>query len=298
MLVLLLILFQGLAETQAVRENLAIGPDDVLEVQVFQVPELNRTVRVDQEGFITLPLLGSIRAEGFTPPGLERRLARLLGEKYLNDPNVSIFVREFKSRPVSVVGAVKHPGLYQIPSPKPLVEILAMAEGLADGPGGKAGSRLLVTRSTSHVDAGKTVEVSVLGVLQNDPDAAELLIFPGDQVRVLPAEVVYVLGDVEKPGSYSLETHQSVNVVQALALAGGPKRTAKMKDVVLFRHDAAGVRTEIPIQVTGKLRGADAGRLLAPNDILFVPGSVTKRAFSKALELGMYTVSGIVIWHR
>ncbi len=297
MLVLCLLL-QALAGSEAVRENLVIGPDDVLEIQVFQVAELNRTVRVDQKGFITLPLLGSVRAEGFSPPSFERHLAKLLGEKYLNNPNVSVFVREFKSRPVSVVGAVKHPGLYQLPSPKPLVEILAMAEGLADGPVGKAGSRMLVTRGASHADAGKTVEVSVLGVLHNDPDAASLLIFPGDQIRVLPAEVVYVLGDVERPGSYSLETHQSVNVLQALALAGGPKRTAKLKEVLIFRHDAAGGREEIPLRITGKLRGPDAGRLLAANDILFVPGSVTKRAFSRALELGMYTASGVVIWRR
>lgn len=297
-MLVLFLLFQALTGTPEARENLAIGPDDVLEIQVFQVPELNRTVRVDQKGFITLPLLGAIEAEGLTPASLERHLAKLLGEKYLNNPSVSIFVREFKSNPVSVVGAVKQPGLYQVSGPKPLVEVLAMAGGLADGPGGKAGSRLLVTRSSSQGDAGKTLEVSIHGVLHNQPESGGLLINPGDQVRVLPAEVIYVLGDVEKPGSYSLETHQAVNVVQALALAGGPMRSAKMKQLVIFRHDAAGARTEIPIRINGKLRGPDADRVLAANDILFVPGSVTKRAFGKALELGMYTASGVVIWRR
>ncbi|MCC6862592.1 MAG: polysaccharide biosynthesis/export family protein [Bryobacterales bacterium] len=279
-------------------KDLPIGPDDVLEIQVFQVPELNRTVRVDQKGSITLPLLGAVRAESLTPSGLEEKLAGLLAEKYLNNPSVSVFVREYKSRPVSVVGAVKLPGLYHIPSAKPLVEVIALAQGLADTPNAKAGNRILVTRGTAHPDAGQTVEASVVDVLHNNEAAAGILVYPGDQVRVLPAEFVYVLGDVERPGAYPLESHQAVNVLQALALAGGPQRTAKMKEVVIFRHDAAGKRTEIPVQLTGRMTGPGAERILAANDILFVPGSVTKRAFGRVLDLSLTTASGVVIWRR
>ncbi len=298
MWLVLLLLVQGLAQNPPATEGLAVGPDDVLEIQVFQVPDLSRTVRVDQKGSITLPLLGTVRAEGRTPAELERFLARLLAEKYLNDPSVSVFVREYKSRQVSVVGAVKMPGLYHVPGPRPLVEVLAMAQGLADGPSAKAGNRILVTRGTANRNAGATIEASVMDVLHNDPKIAGLLVYPGDQVRVLPAEVVYVLGDVERPGSYPIETHQSVNVLQALALAGGPKRTAKLKDVVVFRHDESGARTEIPVRLNGKLAGPGAERQLESNDILFVPGSVTRRAFSRALDIGLYTASGVVIWRR
>jgi polysaccharide biosynthesis/export protein len=278
--------------------GLIIGSDDVLEIQVFQVPDLNRTVRVDQKGFVSLPLLGAVKAEGMTPPEFERSLANRLGEKYLNNPNVSVFVREYKSRPVSVLGAVKLPGLYHLPGPRGLIEVLAMAQGLADSPNAKAGSRILVTRGSSHSQAGRTEEVPVLAVLHNDAAVAALMVWPGDQVRVLPADVIYVLGDVERPGGYPLETHQNVNVLQALALAGGPKRTAKMKQVAIYRSDASGARVEIPIRLTGRLSGPDADRVLAANDILFVPGSVTKRAFSRALDVSLATASGVVIWRR
>jgi len=255
-------------------------------------------VRVDQKGSITLPLLGAVRAEGLTPSGLERQLAGLLAERYMNDPSVSVFVREFKSRPVSVVGAVKLPGLYHIPSPKPLVEVIALAQGLSDAPNAKAGNRILITRGPTHREAGETIEAEVLDVLHNNAAAADMLVYPGDQVRVLPAEFVYVLGDVERPGAYPLESHQSVNVLQALALAGGPQRSAKMKETVIFRHDAAGKRIEIPVRLTGKMTGPGADRVLAANDILFVPGSVTKRAFGRVLDLSLTTASGVVIWRR
>ena len=277
---------------QTARPNFVIGPDDVLDVQVFQVPELSRTIRVDQKGFITLPLLGPVKVEGLSPGELERQLSKLLSARYLNDPQVSIFVRELKSNPVSVLGAVKMPGVYQIPSPKSLAEIVAMAQGLMDGPAGKAGDRILVTHGE------RTTEIGVLELLRNEGKAASVLIYPGDQVRVLPADVVYVLGDVIKPGGYTLETHQQVNVVQALALAGGPTRTAKLKDVVIYRKDAKGEKSEIPVQLRKKLSGPDSEKVLQANDILFIPGSVTKRVFSRALDLALVTVSGVVIWRR
>lgn len=269
--------------------NFTIGPDDVLDIQVFQAADLNRTVRVDQKGSITLPLVGVVEVKGLTPASLEHHLAKILGEKYLNNPVVSVFVREFKSNPVSVIGAVKMPGVYQISSPRPLAEIIAMAQGLAEG---AAGHTILVTHD------GQTQSVDVLGLLRDDPKTSDIRVHPGDQVRVQPADVVYVMGDVEKPGSFALERHQPVNVVQALAMAGGAKRTAKMKELVIFRKDATGAKQEIALQLTGKLTGPDSDRMLEANDILFVPGSVAKRAFSRALDVGLATASGVVIWRR
>ncbi len=277
---------------QITAPQLVIGPDDVLDIQVFQVPDLSRTVRVDQKGKITLPLIGVVEAEGLTPGTLEQTIARRLEEKYLNQASVSVFVREFKSRSVSVLGAVGAPGVYQLSSPKTLAEVLALARGLADAPNAKAGNRVLIT----HGD--KTEEVSVQDLLNNQGRAAEVRIHPGAEVRVLPAEVVYVMGDVVRPGSYPVETHEALNVVQAMALAGGPLRTAKMKEIVIYRKDAQGKTVEVPLMVTSKLNGPDATRLVEPNDILFVPGSVTKRVFTRMLETGIATASGVVIFRR
>ncbi|MFN0169609.1 MAG: polysaccharide biosynthesis/export family protein [Bryobacteraceae bacterium] len=281
---LLVLLFQPAAA------QLVIGPDDVLDIQVFQVPDLSRTVRVDQRGRITLPLIGVVEAQGLTPGSLEQTIARRLEEKYLNQASVTVFVRELKSRSVSVLGAVGAAGVYQLTGPKTLAEVIALARGLAEAPHAKAGNRVLITHE------GKTEEVSVQELMNNQGRAAEVRIHPGDEVRVLPAEVVYVMGDVVRPGSYPVETHEAVNVVQAMALAGGPLRTAKMKEIVIYRKDRQGKTVEVPLTITSRLTGPDAMRLVEPNDILFVPGSMTKRVFTRLLETGITTASGVLIF--
>lgn len=120
-----------------------IGPDDLLEISVFEAPELNRTIRVSSVGEFSLPPLGEVRAEGLSPRELEVVLQELLRRSFLNDPHVGVFVREMKSHPVSVFGAVRAPGVYQISGVRSLVEILSMAGGLADD----AGDTVVVIRA-------------------------------------------------------------------------------------------------------------------------------------------------------
>src|SRR5258708_3436316 len=115
-----------------------IGPEDVLNINVFGAQELNREVRVSASGEISLPLLGSVRAAGLTPRDLEFVLQELLHRTYMKDPHVSVFVREMQSHPVSVMGAVRRPGVFQIRGSKRLLEVLSLAEGLADDAGATA----------------------------------------------------------------------------------------------------------------------------------------------------------------
>ena len=144
----------GLASTSAGKGNppstpginYVIGPEDMLEIQVFEVSDLNATVRVANDGSVTLALLGKVPASGLTAPSLQRELEALYSQKYVVNPQVSVFIKEFHSRPVSVIGAVEHPGLYTITAPRKLIDVLAMAGGLATRQNGGAGNAVIVTR--------------------------------------------------------------------------------------------------------------------------------------------------------
>src|SRR5207302_1775002 len=126
-------------------QEYCIGSEDVLDINVFAAPELNRQVRVSASGEISLPLLGGIRAAGLTPRELERVLEELLHPRYMNDPNVSVFVHDMQSHPVSVIGAVRKPGVFQIRGSKTLLEVLSLAEGMADD----AGETVVIMRGAS-----------------------------------------------------------------------------------------------------------------------------------------------------
>src|SRR5437660_10299793 len=132
-------------------QDYRIGFDDVLDISVFEAQELNREVRVSSAGDISLPLLESVYAAGLTPRELELVLEELLRRTYMKDPRVSVFVREMQSHPVSVLGAVRKPGVFQVRGSKTLLEILSLAEGVAD-------------------DAGETVIIMRGAGLQNNAD--------------------------------------------------------------------------------------------------------------------------------
>src|ERR1700691_1380697 len=131
-------------------EDYRIGPQDLLEISVFEAPELNRAVRVSASGEISIPLIGAVQASGLTPKALEFVLQELLRRTYMKDPHVSVFMKEMQSHPVSVFGAVKKPGVFQIDGPKSLVEILSMAEGLAED----AGDTVIVMRGAGLSGTG------------------------------------------------------------------------------------------------------------------------------------------------
>ncbi len=313
------------------REDYQIGAEDLIEITVFEVPELSRTVRVSATGEISLPLLGAVRAAGLSPGELEQVLKELLRKTYIKDPQVSVFLKEFRSEPVSVMGAVRMPGLYHIQTRKSLVEVLAMAQGFSDGPQRNPGRTIVITHKP-RAPVVKTVSGSLEGDLSNGAEAAsgestaasrendagraaivevpikELLqsgdpkwnvpVYPGDVVKVVPAGTVYVAGSVIKPGGYPLTDFEDMSIVQAMALAGGTTKAASRKNAVIIRTDADGKRTEQKIDLGRVLRGKDPDTRLGSNDILFVPGSVGKESAIRAIEAGIQASVGILIWRR
>ena len=272
-----------------------IGREDLIEITVFEASELNRTLRVSANGEITLPLVGTVRAEGLAPRTLESVLEELLRRTYLKDPHVGVFVREMQSHPVSVFGAVRKPGVYQLRGEKTVIEVLALAEGLADD----AGDTVLVERGAGPDSAplGETVQVSLKSLLTSADSGANVRVRPGDIVKVTRAGIVYVVGEVRKPGGFLLRTNENISVLQALALAEGLTRTsAKNQARIIRTNPETGARMELPIRLGDILTGRAQDALLLPRDIVFVPNSAAKSALLRGLEAGLSTVTGLAIY--
>lgn len=308
-----------------------IGSEDVLDINVFGAPDLNREVRVSTSGEISLPLIGEVRAAGLTPRELEKVLEALLRPKYINDPHVSVFVHEMQSHAVSVVGAVRKPGVFQIRGAKTLLEVLSLAEGLADdagenavilrGAGQQGGTRTLGANSGDSVESaspnsvmakpvttvslasednlgsGSVIEVNLKELLESSDASGNPVVYAGDIVKVTRAGIVYVVGAVERPGGFTMKTSQGISVLQAMALSGGLTRTAAKSGVRIIRTDDHGARTETPIDVGRIIAGKAADPVLTSGDVVYVRDSVAKTAFSRGVEGAAQTLTGLLIFH-
>ena len=301
-----------------------IGPEDLLEISVLEAPDLNRTVRVSDDGAISLALLGSIQAAGLSTRQLQAVLEDRLRETYMKDPQVGVFVQEMRSHPVSVFGAVEKPGVYQIRCAKTLVEVLSMAQGLANDagdtvivvrhtgdPGDLAVAALLDSRSTAVRDvpseavvpipstvsratdgtAGiEGITINLKDLLDSSDPRSNVLVYPGDMIKVTRAGIVYVVGQVHKPGGFLLKTNENISVLQAIALAEGLTSNAKGKEARIFVGGTNGSPKEVPINLDKILAGKAPSPLLKPDDVLFVPNSGGK----EALHVLEQSTAGIV----
>lgn len=304
-----------------------IGPDDVLDINVFAAPELNRQVRVSSGGEISLPLLGQIRAAGLTPVELESRLQDLLRRTYMKDPHVSVFVRDLQSHPVSVMGAVKTPGVFQVRGPRTLLEVLSLAGGLSEDAGDTAtimrgassegqenqptledSARLFrdvgdMSSSNRHLQqdgrsSETAIQVNLRDLLDSSDPRSNPVVHPGDIVKVTRAGVVYVLGEVRKPGGFALKASEKLSVLQAVALSEGLTHTAAKSAVRVIRTDPeTGQRKEFGIDLNKIMKGKDPDIVLDSKDIVFVPNSAAKTTFSRGAEAATQTLSGLLIFH-
>ncbi len=288
--------------------NYVIGAEDVLDIEVFNVPELKQTVRVANDGSIVLPLVGNVQAAGLTAQQLRQELETQYGKTYLENPQISVFIREFHAQPVSVIGAVERPGLYQITGPRNLMEVLSMAGGLGKRSSAPAGRTLLITRQGGfgdmhfaegmHQVASDKLEIDLNKLLYSRDDALNIEVKPLDIISVSKAEVVYVVGEVKKPGGFVLENRETVSVLQALAMAEGMTGNAAKNAARIIRNSADGSRIEIPLDLSKILKGRSNDPQLAANDIVFVPTSTGKAAAKRGAEAAIGTISGILIYRH
>ena len=253
-----------------------------------------------------MELLGAVKASGFTPRELESVLREQLRRTYMKDPHVGVFVRELESHPVSVVGAVKKPGVFQIQGTKTVIEMLSMAEGPAADAGDTvyvmrgasfSGADNRVVQSPTQLSSGEIDRVNLWQLMESKNEALNLQVYPGDIVRVTSAGLVYVVGEVKKPGGFVLKNNRDISLLQALALAEGLTRTSATGRARIIRTDpVTGWRVEIPVDV-GKIlanKASDPG--LEPSDIFFIPNSSAKSALYRASESAVSMATGVAIY--
>jgi len=265
-----------------------LGPDDQIVIHAMESPEISdKPILIGTNGNITLPLIGRVKAGGLSVEQLETELnARL--KKYVKDPEISVTVVEFRSQPVSVFGAVTKPGVIQLRGRKTLYEVLSMAGGPNDE---KAGSSLTVTRRRENGEIPlpgatidptgqfSTAELNVAEILEGKNPAANIEIKPNDTIYVSEANsnMIYVVGDVEHGGGFTLGGRQKLSVLRALAMAGGLGRTAKPQKARIIRSVPGEPKPqEIAVNIKQIFDGKTEDIVLLPQDVLVVPTSSRK----------------------
>jgi polysaccharide export outer membrane protein len=288
-----------------------LGPDDKISVTVEDLDEFkntdfksDRVFRIDSLGNTQLPALGTVHLGGLTvEEAIELLRTRL--KKYLINPEVNLTIADFRSRPVSIYGAVEHPGVQQIHGKVSLMEVLAFAGGINSN----AANVVKIARLKSSGDlplpnvasdaTGKywVGEVDLGSLLAGRTPAGNITVLPEDAITVPKADVVYVLGAVRKGGGFLLNERQSVTALQALAMAeGADKYASETKVRILREHPGGGPKIQIPLNLKTILTGKTPDPVLLPGDVLFIPSSVGKELAWQLAQAAETMATGVVIY--
>ncbi len=267
-----------------------IGPEDLLEIDVFQVEELKTSARVTSQGYIKLPLAGSIKASGLTVSELEDEIAVQL-EKYLEEPVVSVFVKEYRSQQITVTGAVENPQVFTVSGQKYLLDMLSMAGGLTE----EAKNLCYIQKfhepdSTGNV-RGETMVVDLKRLLVGGFAELNVPISSGDIIHVPESDVFFVDGAVASPGSYKIKGE--VTLTQALSMAKGLIYEAERDNIRIYRDNGEAEREVLTLNYDDILEGNDADVLIKDRDIIIVPKSGMKsllRGLATTFNFGLFSV--------
>jgi polysaccharide biosynthesis/export protein len=283
-----------------------LGPDDQIKIWALGLEELSdKPVRITPGGDLDLPGIGQVHAAGLTVEQLKARLVQRFSKELVN-PQVSIDIVDFGSQPVSVMGALNHPGVYQLRGRKSLTEVISLAEGLRQD----AGSRITISRpiqngaiplADSRLDPTgqfSVADVKVKELMAGEEPADNIRILPHDVVTVPIAQVVYVMGEVKKPGEVALKDSETISVLQALASAEGlgPTPSPQHARIVRLTPNST-ARQEIPVDLRKIELGKAEDVAMRPNDILVVPPSGPKKAALRVTEAAIQTLTGVIVWH-
>jgi len=252
-------------------QDYSIGAQDVLEIREYQLKDLDVTRRVDNDGSVTLPLLGKVAVGGLNPQQAEEEIAQLLRERDLvKNPQVTVNIKEYVSRRVSIQGAVDKPGLYPMFGPKTLLEMIGEAGGLND----RAGKKIIVQRPYAASGQDR-VEIEIEDLVYAGNPLLNVPLQPGDIVMVpyLQEVRVYVNGAVRNPGMYKFPVDQEATVLQAVTAAGGATDRANESRVNIVRRHEDGTRQVFKVNLNRVKKGKEEDILLKENDIVVVPES-------------------------
>ncbi len=294
-------------------QDYVISDNDVLELYVMDVAELSRAYRVSENGTVIIPMLKQpIHASGLT---LQRFAgvveSELRSAGLVSNPHVLVSVKNSPMHAVAITGAVRRAQTYPVFARTTLLDVLSDAGGLTDN----AGAVARITRGgiatgekagqTSAVQKGQIVTVDLKQLLETGDPRLNVPIFPGDTVTIPPGGIVYVVGAVNKPGGFVISIEQeNMTVLQALALAENAKSTAARDKAMIVRRGTGpnndkspgAARDEIPVKLSQIMSGKAPDVCLQPNDILFIPDSGSKKAFSRGAEAAVQMATGLAIW--
>lgn len=251
--------------TDTKMEDYEIGPRDVLEIVIWDHDDLEREVHVSRKGEFSFPLIGKVQADGITVDQLEKKIGDKLSGKYIIDPQVSIAVKEYRSKCVFILGDVETPGEYTLTGKTTLVEVLS----LAGGPTEDAGSEVIVIRPKNHREnpisleeakEDEIIKVNLRKLLEGDT-SQNVFLKPNDTIYISQEEYFYVFGEVKKPGRYSME--KGTTVLKAITTAGGVNEKAAINKTRIVREQE-GAKIQISVKMTDPLE---------PEDIVMVPES-------------------------
>jgi polysaccharide biosynthesis/export protein len=275
-------------------DSYVLGPEDTLSIKVHNAEEIGGLLYpIDLSGNLDLPMAGQVRAAGLTIDQLKQALTERFKE-YIQEPNVTVVVSDYRSQPISILGQVGIPGVHQMRGRKTLFEVISEAGGLKP----EAGSVINITRRKewgpiplpgAHLDstgAFSVGEINIRDVMDARNPQDNIPIKPYDVITVPRADLIYVIGSVQKAGGFVLSERANLSILQALSMAEGLQRTAATSKAKIIRgaYDGAGTPTEIPVDVKKILDGKAPDVPLLANDILFIPNSTGKAAAYKTLD--------------
>jgi len=269
---LILFLFSNYASGQVLdSSDYIIGPKDLLEIKVFGQDELDTTVRVSEDGKITMSLLGEVDVQGLTKSGVERKLAQLFEEKYLHNPQVTIFIKEYQSNRVSVLGAVSNPGYYELLGRQTILQVISQAGGMTED----AGEEIIVIRQQGD-GSNTALKISIEDLAVKGDVELNIFLEPGDIVNIPIDKTVhvYVFGQVRNPGALDVKRSKIPTLLQAIAQAGGFSERASKSGVVRKRKSDDDKETQIKVNVKSIIKGKKKDIQLLENDVVYVPESI------------------------
>lgn len=249
--------------------SIVIGPGDSLEVTVFDIESLSGQFRVSQKGQVELPLIGKIRVAGLTADGAAAEIQKKLKNGgFVLDPQVTVLISQYATQGADVMGQVNHPGIYPTLGSRRLLDMLTLAGGVTPSAGKLV---TIIHRNDPHHPVYLALAQTAAGLkLQANP-----VILPGDTIVVQKSGIVYILGDVSRPGGYLIDNNEPLSLLQALTLAGGNTATSNIKDVRLIRKLPSG-KEEVRLNLKKIFYGKEADIAVNDGDIVYVPSSNVK----------------------
>lgn len=291
-----------------VASGYVLGPGDQVLIQVADLDDFpNRPLQIDPDGEVDLPLVGRLHASGLTLAQMKSEMSVRLS-KYITAPQIVINLIQNQSTPVSVIGAVNTPGVHQLDGPKHLLEVISLSGGIRQD----AGNQVIVTRQAGRpplkmvtgqveTNSGYSTGRYSLDDLMNARNPSDnILVEAGDVISIPKAELVYVVGDVRKAGGFTLSSHTSLPLIQALTLAEGmgPHAAGKRARILRPAPGGDGTPKEILVDVDKIMAGKAPNPPLFANDVLFIPNSAAKAISERAFETALGVAAGVAIYRQ